>query len=96
MFVRPRGRTLQALRSRILRANPLCAECQQQGRTTAATVLDHVVALVNGGDNSDANLQGLCAPCHEAKTRRDIGQRERSGCDANGVPSDPRHHWHAG
>lgn len=92
-IARPRGRTLQTLRQRLLRANPLCVRCTSVGRVTAATVLDHVVALTNGGNNSDANLQGLCHACHEQKTRQDLGQRERSGCDARGMPSDPAHHW---
>jgi 5-methylcytosine-specific restriction protein A len=87
------GRKLQALRSRLLRANPLCVLCQRDGRVSVATVLDHVVALTNGGDYSDANMQGLCKPCHELKTRQDLGQRVRYGCDASGAPLDPSHHW---
>lgn len=89
---RVRGRALQALRSRLLRAKPLCVMCDAQGRVRAATELDHVVALVNGGTNDESNLQGLCAECHDIKTRTDLGQRV-GGCDASGTPIDPSHHW---
>jgi len=36
--------------------------------------LDHIVRLEFGGDNSDENIQLLCAPCHESKTKREVGQ----------------------
>ena len=51
---------------------PLCAECERQGRVTAATVVDHIVP--HKGDKAmfwgSGNWQGLCAPCHNAKTAR--------------------------
>ena len=53
------------------KANPLCAECERQGRITAATCVDHIVPhrgdaqLVFDRDN----LQSLCARCHGRKTR---------------------------
>jgi 5-methylcytosine-specific restriction enzyme A len=92
-MLRPRGRELQRLRQRLLRRRPLCVACERRGVITPAAVLDHIVALVNGGDNSDANLQGLCHSCHEQKTRRDLGQSVK-GCDAHGFPIDDEHHWH--
>ena len=70
---RLRGRTLQALRLRYFSSNSLCAHCLANGLTRAATELDHVVALVNGGDNSEDNYQGLCKSCHADKTRTDLG-----------------------
>lgn len=36
---------------------------------------DHVVPLVDGGPNDDANLQLLCDPCHKAKTAREARAR---------------------
>lgn len=90
---RIRGREWQAIRSRVLRANPLCSRCSSVGKAVAATVVDHIVALTNGGTNDDSNLQPLCKPCHELKTRGDLGQRVRMGCDASGRPVDPMHHW---
>ncbi len=81
---RIRGRKLQALRKRLLSDNPLCVVCTASGRVTPATELDHIVALTNDGTNEDANLQGLCAACHADKTRRDLGQAERTRFDVAG------------
>lgn len=58
------------LRAAVLRREPLCRACEQAGRTTAATDIDHVVrhrgnpALFWSVDN----LQPLCGPCHVTKT----------------------------
>jgi len=84
MVQRIRGRALQALRARIFKDNPLCVMCAKAGRVTVATELDHIVALVNGGQNEDANLQGLCKACHEDKTRTDLGYRQVARFDAGG------------
>lgn len=85
-IARVRGRRLQAIRSRLLRAEPLCAECRRQGRLREAVALDHVVALVNGGTNDEANLQGLCRECHREKTAADTGKRARIAVGADGYP----------
>ncbi len=83
---RIRGRTLQTLRARLLMANPLCVVCQRAGRVRLATDLDHIVALVNGGSNDDANLQGLCAPCHIDKTAKDLGFTRQPRIGPDGWP----------
>ncbi len=92
---RTTGRTLQRLRERILRADPLCRACRAAGRIRPATELDHIVPLFKGGTDDDANLQGLCADCHADKTREDLGQRKRSAVGVDGVPVDGWHHWAA-
>lgn len=55
-----------------LAEHPLCAECERQGITTAATVVDHIVP--HRGDErlfwNTANWQSLCKTCHDAKTKR--------------------------
>ena len=60
------------MRLAFLVAHPLCAECARQGQVTAATVVDHIVP--HRGDQTrmwdTANLQSLCAPCHDSKTGR--------------------------
>lgn len=44
-----------------------------------ATIDDHVQALALGGDPHDpANRQGLCADCHEVKTKAEARVRSRS------------------
>lgn len=79
-LLRIRGRKLQAIREAWLYDHPLCVMCQAKDPpvVTAATQLDHVIALANGGPDfdqpgGDANKQGLCDPCHEIKTAQDLG-----------------------
>ena len=62
------GRKLQAMRTRLFAENPLCVECERQGRVTLATQRDHVLSLEEGGRDDDSNVQGLCHACHEAKS----------------------------
>jgi len=48
---------------------PCCVVCAQQGRTTPATVTDHITPVRLGGDFwAPANHQSLCNPCHQAKS----------------------------
>lgn len=83
---RIRGRALQRIRAAQLAAQPLCVHCLARGRVTPATEIDHIRALVNGGSDSAENRQALCAECHAAKTRVDLGQRQRREFDAAGRP----------
>ncbi|MCE5979070.1 HNH endonuclease [Pseudomonas sp. JR33AA] len=58
----------QKAREQYLRDNPLCVYCARQGRTAAASVVDHIVA--HRGDKdlfwNQANWQSLCKPCHDS------------------------------
>jgi 5-methylcytosine-specific restriction protein A len=76
---RMRGRAAVNRRARWLQDHPLCAHCEAAGRVTAATVPDHVVPLWNGGADTEANLQSLCSPCHDAKTAGEAAERARGG-----------------
>lgn len=44
-----------------------CAACP----STRNLELDHIVAVTNGGDNSEDNLQFLCSPCNKSKAAKD-------------------------
>ena len=69
------GWAWQKLRATIMkRDGHQCQECKRQGRLTPADAVDHIINKMVGGDDSPANLQALCNPCHAAKTAR-----ERSG-----------------
>lgn len=83
---RIRGRQLQEIRRRFFAKHPLCVECERKGRVTIATELDHIKAIGNGGIDNDANRQGLCLSCHQAKTRRDFGKTPRKTYGADGWP----------
>lgn len=52
--------------------NVLCVECKRQGKTVAATQLDHIKPRKLHPELAFAveNLQGLCGKCHTAKTAR--------------------------
>lgn len=44
-------------------------------RPTPGAVVDHIVPIVNGGTDDMSNLQLLCTPCHNAKTRDEARAR---------------------
>ena len=85
------GRALQERNQRIKTRDSYC--CRICKRATDSGEVDHVTALVNGGSDGDSNLQYLCKPCHEDKTRADLGQRVKTGADASGMPTSINHHW---
>jgi 5-methylcytosine-specific restriction enzyme A len=77
---RIRGRALMTLRYRHFRRNPLCVHCQAKipPQISIAVELDHIVALTNGGTDTDDNRAGLCHSCHQLKTIEDLkAQRMR-------------------
>jgi len=59
------------LRALVLAQCPLCVTCLAEGRTRAASHVDHIDA--DSRNNDLTNLQGLCRPCHSAKTAREDG-----------------------
>ena len=62
----------QKLRASVLAEDPLCRMCVAEGRVTAACLVDHVLAVKQGGDFwSRPNLQPLCNRCHELKSQRE-------------------------
>ena len=63
------GRKLQRLRAQLFERDPLCAECKRHGRVTLATQRDHITPLEEGGEDVESNVQGLCADCHDAKSK---------------------------
>jgi len=66
--------TWRKIRAAHLRRNPLCVECLREGRSVAATDVDHVVALARGGTHDGKNLQSLCHAHHSSKTAREDGR----------------------
>lgn len=72
------GRALQARRLRLWAADPHCVDCRELTRYPDGFELDHEVALVNGGTDTDENCRVRCLPCHEAKTKRDMAEAGRA------------------
>jgi hypothetical protein len=65
---RIRGRKGVDLRQRRLAREPLCRHCAENGRVTAADVVDHIKPLAFGGTDTDDNVQCLCYECHAIKS----------------------------
>lgn len=69
-------RAWQALRAAVLRDNPLCVHCLEQGITTAARIADHIRPVRSGRNEAEQkalmwdknNIQGLCDSCHNKKS----------------------------
>jgi 5-methylcytosine-specific restriction endonuclease McrA len=55
----------------------LCQACRAVGRATIGRVVDHIIPLWNRGSDEDSNKQLLCVPCHDAKTKREAGERAK-------------------
>jgi 5-methylcytosine-specific restriction protein A len=68
-------------------------QCQSCKVGLQAGIVDHKIALVNGGTNADDNLQLMCTECHRIKTAIDLGHRVKTGVSADGMPTNPGHHW---
>lgn len=56
---RVRGSQLQAIRSRLRRADPLCAECRRQGRLRAATRRQRTTLGIAGDRGAAENFAAL-------------------------------------
>ena len=61
------------LRAAFLMKHPLCLFCEEAGRVTEATVVDHIISFVDRPELrlAWANLRSLCKDCHDRRTARD-------------------------
>lgn len=60
------------------RAGGRCAHCSRKIGPADKWQADHVIALVNGGKHSEANLQVLCPFCHTSKTAEDVAFKAKA------------------
>ncbi|HEY6527263.1 MAG TPA: HNH endonuclease [Cellvibrionaceae bacterium] len=78
-----------------LRNNPLCKFHQQRNLIAEAAVVDHIQP--HRGDSKlfwdKTNWQSLCKHCHDSHKQRLEKSGRVAGCDSNGIPIDPGHHW---
>ena len=60
------------LRAQVLSDHPWCVVCESRGILEVATDIDHITPHRGDPDRfwDRGNLQGLCAPFHQRKTRR--------------------------
>lgn len=81
------GAAWEKLRKLILQRDAyLCQPCREAGKLTPAKSVDHIVPKAKGGTDDPGNLRAICHDCHDAKTRRDLGQRPRVRIAADGWP----------
>lgn len=58
--------------------NGNCPKCTRKLRAKK-WACDHIVALINGGEHRESNLQPLCvSPCHSDKTKADVALKALS------------------
>lgn len=76
---RKRGRAGQRDRAQILAEEPLCRVCLAEDRVTPSEEVDHIRDDVPD-ELWDAreNKQGICKPCHKAKTAAESAAAQRS------------------
>jgi 5-methylcytosine-specific restriction endonuclease McrA len=85
------------LRSERLRLDNF--RCAVAGCKERASVVDHIVARLDGGSDNLNNLRSLCST-HDKKIKersdrsRGMSGRLPSVCDENGMPCDPGHPWY--
>ena len=75
-----------------LQEHPLCLPCQQAGRLTPATQIDHVAIEVRDSVEhqfDESNLQPICANCHSRKTIQSIMARRRMHASARRDGGNP-------
>lgn len=54
-----------------------CATCPAPFGPKVRPEFDHRLALINGGENREGNIQALCALCHAPKSKRDVAQKKK-------------------
>lgn len=66
------------VRQRIFDRDNTCHLCGQPIQAPGQKWdLDHVVALINGGENRESNLRPAHRKCHKDKTARDVAEKAK-------------------
>lgn len=84
---RLRGRAGVQQRERRKALYPLCRRCAESGIVTATEIINHVVPLAMGGDDTDENCEGLCKPCDIIVTADQFGLKRRVEIGNDGWPT---------
>lgn len=67
------GKVWRSISKAYRRRHPVCTHCVAAGRATPADMVDHIIPVRVQWElrHDPKNLQSLCHPCHNSKTRRD-------------------------
>jgi 5-methylcytosine-specific restriction protein A len=60
------------------RAGGCCGNCGRKIAAGDGWICDHIIALINHGQNREENLQVLCAWCNAEKTKADVAEKART------------------
>lgn len=71
------ARAPKRVRDRLLARHPACYLCSRPFVAGEKIDFDHITALINGGENREANLRPVHAKCHKGKTARDVAEKAR-------------------
>lgn len=58
--------------------------------------VDHIHALVHGGDNAENNYRALCIPCHRKKSAQDLKDRAKINRITGKTKGPPKRNWPTG
>jgi len=85
-------------RKAYLARHPLCVMCKENGRTTPATVVDHIVPHKRdpGLFWDRENWQSLCKRHHDSWKQSYERTGRIKGCSVDGIPLEPSHPWREG
>ncbi|MBN8294538.1 HNH endonuclease [Rhodobacter sp. NTK016B] len=82
------------VKERILRAHGnRCAITQREFGPGDTIEFDHILALTNGGENREGNLQPVLSTAHKEKSRADVRIRAKNSRvfkKRNGINSGPK------
>lgn len=80
------------------RAAGRCQICGRKIMLGDSWQADHIVALINGGENRESNLRVACGWCHRMKTKEDVAEKSavyRKKAKHIGAAA-PKRPWHPG
>ena len=96
----------KALRRKVLKAQPWCAQCLKGGLLVRSSIVDHALGHRDPQWRSrffdERHLVALCKSCHDRKTAYEAGWAGHNratpipgerACDESGNPTDPDHPW---
>ena len=87
------GHKWQRRRRLFLLNHPLCCYCEDQGRTTKATVVDHIIPHRGNAELfwDETNWQSLCKEHHDSSKQSEEKKGYSNAVGLDGWPLDDKH-----